>query len=93
MTNYNLQSKNALFIWKKGGQMKKRISDEDEVKLYHIVCDISKICKNYFYERKYLPSDCWCVDDVVNEIALSSKRLKNKYKEIREQTTDTKEEI
>ena len=44
--------------------MKKRISDEDEVKLYYIVCDISKICKEYFYARKYLPDDYWKVDDV-----------------------------
>lgn len=64
--------------------MKKRILDEDEVKLYHIVCDISKICKNYFYERKYLPSDCWCVDNVVKEILLSSKKLKNKYNEVKQ---------
>ena len=82
-----------LFLfWKKGGKWKK-ISDEDEIKLYHIVCDISEICKNYFYERKYLPNDCWCVDDVVNEITLSTKRLKSKYKKIREQVTDIKEKI
>lgn len=68
--------------------MKKRISNEDEVKLYHIVCDIAKICKNYFYERKYLPSDCWSIDDLVTKIVLSTKRLKNKYKEIREQFND-----
>lgn len=60
------------------------MSDEDEVKIYHVLCDISKICKNYFYERKYLPSDCWSADDVVNSILLASKTLKNKYKEINE---------
>lgn len=63
--------------------MRKRISDEDEVKLYHIICDISKICKNYFYERKYLPSDVWCVDDTVKEITSSTQYLKSKYNEIR----------
>ncbi len=63
--------------------MKKRISDEDEVRLYHIVCDISKICKDYFYERKYLPDDCWKVDDVVKQICASSKELKNLYTQIR----------
>lgn len=63
--------------------MKKRISDEDEVRLYHIVCDISKICKEYFYERKYLPDDCWKVDDVVKQICASSKELKNLYTQIR----------
>lgn len=63
--------------------MKKRISDEDEVRLYHIVCDISKICKEYFYERKYLPDDCWKVDDVVKQICASTKELKNLYTQIR----------
>ena len=57
------------------------------------MCDISKICKNYFYERKYLPSDCWCVDDVIKEISLSTKMLKNKYKELRKQNVDANEEI
>lgn len=65
--------------------MRKRISDEDEVKIYHIVCDISKICKSYFYERKYLPESCWSADDVVEEIVSASKRLKNKYNEIRKE--------
>lgn len=63
--------------------MRKRISDEDEVQLYYIICDIAKICKNYFYERKYLPSDCWSVDDVVQEISFSTKKLKSKYSEIK----------
>lgn len=68
--------------------MKRRISDEAEVKIYHIVCDISKICKNYFYERKYLPDSCWSADDVVEEIMASSKRLKSKYNEIRKATNE-----
>lgn len=63
--------------------MVKRISDEDEVKLYYIICDISKICKNYFYERKYLPSDAWSIESVINEISSSTKLLKNKYSEIK----------
>lgn len=63
--------------------MKKRISEEDEVRLYYIVCDISKICKEYFYARKYLPNDYWNVDDVVKQICASSKELKNLYTQIR----------
>jgi len=63
--------------------MKKRIPDEEEVKLYHIVCDISKICKDYFYERKYLPNDYWKVDDVVKQINDSAKELKQLYNQIR----------
>lgn len=71
--------------------MKTIITDEDEVKLYHIVCDISKICKNYFYERKYLPKDCWSIDDVVKEIMLSSKELKSKYTEIKQNSKHNKD--
>lgn len=63
--------------------MKKRVSDADEIQLYYIICDIAKICKKYFYERKYLPSDVWSVDDVIKEISLSIKKLKSKYSEIK----------
>ena len=63
--------------------MKKGISDEEEVQLYYIICDISKICKNYFYERKYLPKDAWDIDDVIKEISQTTKMLKNKYSEFK----------
>ena len=63
--------------------MKKRVSDEDEVQLYYIICDIARICKKYFYERKYLPSDTWCIDDVIKRISISVKELKSKYSEIK----------
>ncbi len=59
--------------------------DEDEVKLYYIVCDISRICKNYFYERKYLPNDAWSIDDVVKQINGKSKELKKLYDELKKQ--------
>lgn len=55
------------------------LSREDETKLYHIVCDISKICRNYFFSRKYLPSDYWSIDDVVKEISASAIDLKKQY--------------
>lgn len=55
------------------------LSKEDEIKLYHIACDIAKICKNYFFNRKYLPSDCWSIDDVVKLISASSTELKKQY--------------
>ena len=63
--------------------MKKCISDEEEVQLYYIICDISKICKNYFYERKYLPKDAWDIDDIIKGISQSTKMLKNKYSEFK----------
>lgn len=63
--------------------MRRKITDEEEVKLYHIICDISRTCKNYFYERKYLPSDAWSIDGVIKEISLSTKELKSKYSEFK----------
>lgn len=63
--------------------MRRKISEEQEIKLYHIICDISKICKNYFYERKYLPNDAWSIDDVINDISISTKQLKSKYLEFK----------
>ena len=71
--------------------MRTIIKDEDEVKIYHIVCYIYKIFKNYFYERKYLPKDCWSIDDVVKEILLSSKELKSKYTEIKQSNKSNKD--
>lgn len=59
------------------------MSEEKEVKLYHIVCDISKICKKYFFERKYLPKDAWSIDKVVKSIHLKSKDLKKLYDELK----------
>lgn len=55
------------------------LSNEDEINLYHIICDIAKTCRNYFFERKYLPSDCWSIDDVVKSISASSTELKKQY--------------
>lgn len=57
--------------------------EEDEIKLYHKVCDISRICKKYFYERKYLPSDALSIDRVIDSIYLTSKELKKKYDELK----------
>lgn len=63
--------------------MRKRIYEEDEVQLYYIICDIARICKKYFYERKYLPSDAWCIDDVIKRILSATKELKSKYSDIK----------
>ena len=59
------------------------INEEDEIKLYHIVCDISKICKEYFYARKYLPKYYWKIDNVVKSIYSSSKDLKTIYSNLK----------
>lgn len=57
--------------------------EEDEVKLYYKICEIAKICKKYFYVRKYLPKDAWSIDKVIEYIYQSSKELKSKYNEIK----------
>lgn len=64
------------------------MSEEQEIKIYHIVCDISKICRNYFYERKHLPKDWWSVDDVVQEMEFSIKELKETYNNLKKQNKE-----
>ena len=59
------------------------INEEDEVRLYHVICDISRVCKKYFYERKYLPRDAWSMEKVVKSIYQSSKLLNNNYNELK----------
>ena len=60
------------------------MSEEDEIKIYHKMCKISKICKNYFYERKYLPNDGWSIDSRVYDILKSSEELKKIYDALQE---------
>lgn len=57
--------------------------EEDEIKLYYNICKIAKVCKKYFYERKYLPSAAWSIDRVVKSICSEAKDLNNKYIEIK----------
>lgn len=59
------------------------IRDEDEIKLYHLICDISKICKEYFYARKYLPDDAWSIEKVVKPIYQTSKELNKRYNDLK----------
>lgn len=65
------------------------INEEQEKKLYYLVCDISKICKKYFYERKYLPSDAWSIDSVVKSIYSTSKDLKKIYDDYKKENKST----
>ena len=60
------------------------MSEEDEIKIYHKMCKISKICKNYFYERKCLPNDGWSIDSRVYDILKSSEELKKIYDALQE---------
>ncbi|MBO5095751.1 MAG: hypothetical protein J6D28_00910 [Bacilli bacterium] len=61
------------------------MQEKDEIQLYYLVCDISKICKDYFYERKYLPQDAWSMETVVKSIYQKSKTLNSKYNEIKKE--------
>ena len=61
------------------------MQEQDEIQLYYLVCDISKICKDYFYERKYLPQDAWAMEAVVKSIYQKSKTLNSKYNEIKKE--------
>ena len=59
------------------------MTEEDEERLYHKVCDISRVCKKYFYERKYLPSSSWSMDKVVKSIYTSARDLKKMNTELK----------
>ena len=59
------------------------IRDEDEIQLYHLICDISRICKKYFYVRKYLPDDAWSMEEVVKPIYQTSKILNKRYNDLK----------
>lgn len=59
------------------------MEEKDEIQLYHLICDISKICKEYYYDRKYMPQDWWSIDAVVKSIYQKSKTLNKKFNEIK----------
>ena len=61
------------------------MQEQDEIQLYYLVCDISKICKDYFYERKYLPQDALSMEAIVKSIYQKSKTLNSKYNEIKKE--------
>ena len=65
----------------KGVEMKKKFSNDEEVKVYHLMCDISKICRKYFYSRNHLPSDFWRPKGEISKIIDKSKQLEKLYKE------------
>ena len=48
------------------------ITDDEEARLYYLMCDISKMCRKYFYVRKNLPRDAWSTEKVVNYIYQTS---------------------
>lgn len=56
-------------------------SYKDDTEIYHIICDISKVCRDYFYGRKYLPSDFWKPKGEINKIIDKSKQLEKLYKQ------------
>ena len=55
------------------------ISDEEEVKLYYSICKIARVCRKYFYDRKYVPRDFWSLDKVVESISSASYDLEKQF--------------
>ena len=56
------------------------MSESDELKMYHIICDISSFCRDYFYGRKHLPRDFYNLEDGIRSIILSADELKKEFK-------------
>ena len=61
------------------------MNDEMEIKIYHTMCSIAKICKKYFYDRKYLPRDTWNIENRVEEIIAKSKTLETQLNNSKKQ--------
>lgn len=61
------------------------MSEEQELKIYHLICNIAKECKEYFFGRKYLPRDFWSEDKAIKAIINKSKELDKKYKDIKKE--------
>jgi len=68
------------------------MSEEDEVKIYHIMCKISKLCRSYFYERKYLPNDGWSLDNNVEAMLSQAEKLKDTFLFLKEKYPEEEEE-
>ena len=60
---------------------------KEETEIYHIICKISKICRDYFYGRKYLPSDFWRPEGEINELIDKCSELKKVYKSSKKEKT------
>ena len=58
------------------------MTEADEERIYYILCKISKKCKNYFYDRKYLSFDISSLERKLKEIIETSDNLKKVYDEI-----------
>ncbi len=58
------------------------MNEEDEIKIYYKMCKISKICKNYFYERKYLPNDGLSIDSRVENVLKTAEELDKLYESL-----------
>lgn len=65
---------------------------ENEERIYHIICDISKICRNYFYGRKYLPRDFWSEEKDISSLINTAKILEEEFnKSIKSKEEDVDE--
>ena len=72
--------------------MREQMTDTEEERIYYILCKISKKCKNYFYDRKYIPFDRYSLERKINEIIESAENLKKVYSEINQNRKEIKED-
>lgn len=65
---------------------------ENEERIYHIICDISKICRKYFYGRKNLPRDFWSEEKDISSLINTAKILEEEFnKSIKSKEEDVDE--
>ena len=51
-----------------------------EENIYHAICKISKKCRRYFYDNKYLNFDKMALERDIEEILKVSKELEKTFK-------------
>lgn len=67
------------------------MSDEDEIKIYHIFCDISRACRSYFWLRNHMPNDGWSIDNEVGGMLSKSEKLEKTFNNIKEKYPEEEE--
>lgn len=59
------------------------MSEELEEEIYYAMCKISKICRQYFFERKYSCMSCVSLNKTIESINEYTRKLNKNYQELK----------
>ena len=68
------------------------MSDEDELEIYHAFCDISNMCREYFWLRLHMPKDGWSIDGEVGGMLSNLYYLKDTFEKLKAKYPEEEEE-